>query len=306
MSKLEAPTSARLTDDERARRREADREQSVKAVEALQSSEGWRAWLASRRHFHRYSLTNQLLIAMQRPEATRVAGFRAWLRLGYCVRKGERAIRIWVPMAPSKAKLDAWRAAGGDPASKPPTYFKLGPVFDRSQVQELPPPAIAVTIDCPILEVVGCELEYCLKPLAEFGASIGSVVRFEPMCAERGGSYDPATRDIAINDTRSINAQAKTLIHELSHALLRAAPEEGDLELSYAEEELVVESIAYTVCGSAGLDVSGYAIPYLASWSEQAAIETVHGCAAIIDRYARRLEGVIGASVREAPEAVAA
>ena len=118
MSDRRAQTAAaRFSDEERARRREADREESVKAVAALQSSEGWQAWLASRRHFHRYSLANQLLIAMQCPEATRVAGFRAWLKLGYCVRKGERAIRIWVPIAPSKAKLDAWKASGSDPAS---------------------------------------------------------------------------------------------------------------------------------------------------------------------------------------------
>jgi hypothetical protein len=61
---------------------------------------------------------------------------------------------------------------------------------------------------------------------------------------------------------------------------------------------LAAQSIAYTVCGSAGLDVSGYAIRYLASWSEQAPLETVHACAAMIDRYARRLEAVIEASLR--------
>jgi hypothetical protein len=79
-----------------------------------------------------------------------VAGFRAWLKLGYCGRKGETAIRIWVPIPASKAKLEAWRSAGADPAEKPRTLFRLGPVFHRSQVCELPPPAIPVTIDCPI------------------------------------------------------------------------------------------------------------------------------------------------------------
>src|SRR6476660_5575552 len=139
-----------VSDEERARRRAEDREQSLRAVEALKYSDGWRSWLASRRHFHSYSLANQLLIAMQCPHATRVAGFRAWLRLGYCVRKGERAIRIWVPMAPSKKQLDAWRTAGSVPEDKPRTWFKLGPVFDRCQVQELPPPAEHVALDCPI------------------------------------------------------------------------------------------------------------------------------------------------------------
>jgi hypothetical protein len=67
---------------EREARRKADREMSRQAVEALVSSEGWQRWLGYRRHFHRYSLANQLLIALQCPDATMVAGFRAWLKLG--------------------------------------------------------------------------------------------------------------------------------------------------------------------------------------------------------------------------------
>jgi hypothetical protein len=74
-----------VSEAEREARRKADREKSRQAVEALVSSEGWQRWLACRRHFHRYSLANQLLIAMQCPGATMVAGFRAWLKLGYCV-----------------------------------------------------------------------------------------------------------------------------------------------------------------------------------------------------------------------------
>jgi antirestriction protein ArdC len=286
-------SKVRLSEQERARRRAADREQSVAAVKALASSAGWQSWLATRRHFHRYSLSNQLLIALQCPQASRVAGFRAWLKLGYCVRKGERAIRIWVPMAPSKARMQAWRAAGADPSERPATFFRLGPVFDRSQVDALPAPAIAASLDCPIGQIGGDELSWALAPLVALAASIGSSVAFEDMAVGCGGSYDTATRAIAINDTRSLNAQVKTLIHELAHALLRAEPDSDDPALSYAEEELVVESVAYTVCGSAGLDVSAYAIPYLASWSEQASLGTVHGCAGMIDRYARRLETVL-------------
>jgi hypothetical protein len=92
-------TRRALSDEERAERRRADRAFAAHAVEQLRSSEGWQQWLAARRHFHAYSLANQLLIAMQKPEATRVAGFRAWLKLGYCVRKGETALRIWCKRA---------------------------------------------------------------------------------------------------------------------------------------------------------------------------------------------------------------
>jgi hypothetical protein len=284
---------AKPSDDERQARREADRQKACEAVEALRSSAGWKAWLSTRRHFWTYSLANQLLIAMQRADATRVAGFRAWLNLGYCVRKGERAIRIWVPVPPSKARLEAWERSGGDPAERPRTHFKLGPVFDRAQVSPLPPPAEPAPLDCPIAPVEGDELAWALGPLSGLAASIGSVVEFEAMAPERGGYYEVASCRIAINATRSINAQARSLVHELAHALLRAEPGKGERELSYAEEELVVESIAYTVCGSIGLDVSGYAIPYLANWAEQAPLETVHGAAALIDRHARRIEAVL-------------
>ena len=77
---------------------------------------------------------------MQKPDATRVAGFKAWLALGYCVRRGEKALRIFAPCPPSKAKLKAWRDAGADPAEKPRTFFRLTAVFDRSQVQSFPRP----------------------------------------------------------------------------------------------------------------------------------------------------------------------
>jgi hypothetical protein len=94
-----------LSDEERAERRRADRAFARRAVEQLRTSEGWQRWLMARRHFHSYSLANQSLIAMQKPEATRVAGFRAWLKLGYCVRKGETALRIWCPCPPSAKQL---------------------------------------------------------------------------------------------------------------------------------------------------------------------------------------------------------
>jgi hypothetical protein len=129
---------AALSEEERAERRRADREYARHAVGRLRSSQGWQRWLATRRHFHSYSLGNQLLIAMVRPTATRVAGFRSWLELGYAVRKrpedveeGQWAIRIWAPCPPSRKQIDRWQKAGADPEDRPRTYFRLVPVFDR-------------------------------------------------------------------------------------------------------------------------------------------------------------------------------
>jgi antirestriction protein ArdC len=279
-----------LSEEERAERRRADREFARHAVEQLQSSEGWQRWLATRGHFHSYSFGNQLLIAMQRPEATRVAGFRSWLDLGYCVRRGERALRIWVPIKPSRKQLQAWERAGSVPDQRPKTYFKLGPVFDRDQVQELPPPATPAPVEPPIREVTGSDLAPVLPPLIALAQEIGSVVEFEAISGRRGGYYELQSKRIAIREDMPANAQVKTLVHELAHALLRAEPSEDDPQLAQAAEELVVESVAYTVCGSLGLDTAGYSIPYLASWASEGDIDTLEQTAALIDRLARRIE----------------
>jgi hypothetical protein len=118
-----------FTDEERAERRAAEREQMREAVEALRSSEGWQRWFEVRRHFHTYTFHNQLMIAMQCPEATRVSGFRRWLELGQAVRKGERAIRIWTPCMASKKALAHRRKEGSNPDDEPRTWFRLVPVF---------------------------------------------------------------------------------------------------------------------------------------------------------------------------------
>ena len=280
----------RLTDEERAERRRADREFAREAVERLRSSEGWQTWLVTRRHFHRYSLGNQLLIAMQRPAATRVAGFRAWLKLGYAVQRGQRAIHIWLPIPPSRKRLERWREQGGDQADRPRTYFKLGPVFDRAQVAPLPPPATPAPLDPPVREITGDDLAPVIPSLLALARELGSVVEFETIAGARSGYYELKSRRIAIDQNMAVNAQVKTLIHELAHALLRAEPSAGDPALARASEELVVESVAYTVCGALGLDSSEYSVPYLASWTEHADIAILEQTAALIDRLARRIE----------------
>lgn len=120
----------KLSESERAAKRAAERELMANAIEELRSSEGWQRWLSVRRHFHSYSFHNQLLIAFQRQSATRVAGFRRWLELGYAVRKGERGIRIWAPCPPSKRRMREWEEAGADPKERPHTHFRLVSVFD--------------------------------------------------------------------------------------------------------------------------------------------------------------------------------
>ena len=284
-----------LSDEERAERRRADRQFAREAVERLCTSEGWQTWLSSRRHFHSYTLTNQLLIAMQRPDATRVAGFRKWLKLGYAVCRGQKAIRIWVPIPPSRKRIEKWVLAGSNPDEKPCTYFKLGPVFDREQVEPLPARSSPVPLDPPVREIEGDDLAPVLPRLIALAREIGSCVAFEAMSGQRNGYYALESRRIAVRQDIARNAQVKTLIHELAHALLRAEPGEDDPSLEQPAEELVVELVAFTVCGSLGLDSSGYSIPYLASWARRGDINTIERTAGLIDRLARRIENATAA-----------
>jgi antirestriction protein ArdC len=288
------PKRTQLSEAEREQRRAADRAFVQQAVEQLRTSQGWQRWLTTRRHFHSYSLRNQLLLAMQKPDATRVAGFKAWLAMGYCVRRGETALKIFAPCPPSKGKVKAWRDAGADPAEKPRTFFRLTAVFDRSQVQELPSPAEPAPLDPPAApEIDGDELEPWLEPLTALAAEIGSTVAFESITSGADGYYRPKTKAIVVEASHSPNRRVKTLVHELAHALVRADRQDEDPELDAAAEELVAETTAYSVCASSGIDPGEFSITYLAGWSEQTPITTIEGTAALIDRLSRRIENAV-------------
>jgi antirestriction protein ArdC len=284
------------SDGERAARRAADRQKMGEAIAALESSEGWGRWLRTRRHFRAYSLHNQLLIAFQRPQATRVAGFRAWLELGYCVRKGEKALRIWAPVPPSKKAIETWKEAGARPEDAPRTFFRLVPVFDRCQVEALPDsPNGPAPLEPPSEPIEGDALAGQVEPLCALGRTIGAEVSFEPVPGTARGYHEPATGRIVIDSDPALSANARVsiLVHELSHALVRRDRRQGDPSLKYGEEEVVVEAVAYCVCAGLGLDTGAAAVPYVAGWGGEQAAASIEAYAALIDRLARRIEAAI-------------
>jgi antirestriction protein ArdC len=282
---------------ERAERRAAEREQMREAVEALRTSEGWQRWLKVRRHFHDYSFNNQLMIAMQCPQATRVAGFRKWLELGYAVRKGEKAIRIWAPCTPSKKQVERWRKEGAPPDKEPRTYFRLVAVFDACQIAPLPEfPGEPTPLAPPREPIAGERLADRIPALVEFADSLELKVSIEQIPGAASGYHEPATGRIVLEDVGpefSANAQVSVLVHELAHALVRSDRRDDDPKLDYAAEEVVVESVAYSVCASLGLDTGGSAVPYVAGWAEGTEGDPIESYAELIDRLARRIEEVV-------------
>ena len=281
-----------LTDAERDERRAQQRQLMTDAVEALRSSDGWQAYLRTRRAFRAYSPRNVLLIALQHPAATRVAGFRAWLDLGYCVVKGETAIRIWAPCPPSKKQIKDWRDAGADPEHKPRTHWKLAAVFAQDQVSDLPPPAVPAPLEPPeVLAIEGDSHAALLAELAALAQEIGYGFEIAALAHGPEGICRHTQKQIVVAEHLTPNGRLAAGVHELAHALTHT----DDLapHLSYAEEELVVESVAYCVCQTVGLATDVNSIPYLASWAQEASLEVLQQAAELCDRLARRIEDVL-------------
>jgi antirestriction protein ArdC len=203
------------------------------------------------------------------------------------VTKGSKGIRSWAPCPPTRKQLQEWRNNGSDPREKPRTRWRLASVFAQDQVAPLPPPAEPAPLEAPGREIVGATHEDLIGPLIVLAGEIGYTVAFEP--TSRGDGYCvPKAKRIVVVDRLEANARLAVLIHELGHALLRAEPDAE--KLSYAQEELVVESIAVCVCDLVGLDTSENSIPYLASWAERASVEILEQTAQLTDRVARRIE----------------
>jgi hypothetical protein len=99
-----------------------------------------------------------------------------------------------VPVPPSKKRLDAWQAAGGDPNERPRTRFRLGPVWDHAQVEPLPPPAEPVPLDPPIIEPDGDSLVWMLPQLRSLVTELGCTLVFEDHDGIWAASSRPAPR----------------------------------------------------------------------------------------------------------------
>lgn len=168
----------------------------------------WERWVRvrARNGLSRYSMSNQLLIAMSCPEATFVAGFKAWLELGYCVRKGERAILILAPM-PVKER----DRRTGEETGETITLFKVVFVFDRSQVSPLPARE-QVSLEAPPEPLTGDSHAHLLAPLAAFAESLGYSVSFEAIDGSAGGFCDRKAKRIVVEASLPANAQLRTLI----------------------------------------------------------------------------------------------
>jgi hypothetical protein len=230
------------------------------------------------------------------------------------VRKGSSSIKIWARCEPSKAKLDAWRRAGADPDDRPRSFCRLVSVFDVSDVDPLPLPAEPADLTPPpIAAITGDSHIRLLDGLERLADQHGYQVDVGELPAgleTADGCCNRKTKTITLAARLQANARVATLVHELAHALIPLVDDQP--ALSYAEEELVVESVAWCVCDTAGLDTSANSIPYLTSWSATASLDALQRTAELVDRLTREIEAPVLAVLDpdtepvEAEEAVAA
>jgi len=275
----------RLSEGEREQRGRADRERVKEAASELLSSEGWARWVRARRTFHAYSASNCMLIALQchqrgiLPE--HIAGFHTWIKLGRAVRKGEQAIRILGPIAVKQREKDS------DGAEERRVFFKTTFVFDVSQTDPIPGVELA-PLHPPRQPLTGDSHSHLLPPLVAFAESLGYGVAFRSIPGATGGWCDPRAQRIVVDADVPPNAQVRTLVHEITHAL-----GVDYAKYSRAQADVIVDTTTLIVLSGVGLDVSGETIPYVAGWGESGALEAVSEFAQLIDGLARRIAHVI-------------
>lgn len=228
----------------------------AEGVARLTDSAEWQAWLDVQSRFHRYSWGNTLLIALQKPDATQVAGFRAWLQLGRHVRKGVKGIAI---IAPIVHRLHVTDETTGDEKiiAGSPSAFRLAHVFDIAQTDgdELP--------EVPVHKLEGDDTDGLYARLIAVAHSLGFSVEEDYLEGGVNGDCNHTDHHIRVEVRNEPKQQVKTLAHELAHAILHG--ERKDLPRERAELE--AESVAYVVTSSLGIDSSAYSFGYLATWT---------------------------------------
>jgi len=256
------------------------RERLAEAVERMADSETFAAWLRARATFHDYSFGNVCLIVSQCPDATQVAGYKAWQKLGRQVRKGEHGIRILAPCRVKTTDDD------GD-ASYRMVGFRCVSVFDVAQTDGDPLPELEyrpLAGDAPADMV-----DLLAKVVADAG--LRAEYRTPEIFGARG--YLRRSESLVVIDSDQAPAmQAKVLAHELGHYFDPWLIEHPDAYGAHRGDcEAVAESVAYVIAARFGLDAGPSAVGYVTAWIDGQAdrvrdlAERIDGaCAAILGR----------------------
>ena len=262
--------------DKRADQLKEITERLEQGVKDIFTSEMYTKYLLTMSKFHNYSFNNTLLIAMQRPDATLVAGYNAWKNkfIRY-VKKGEKGIQIIAP-APVKEREEREKIdkdtgltvlnENGEPeievVEKVIPRFRVATVFDYAQTDGEPLPTLEVN------ELTARVKDYTL--LKEAIEQVSPVpIRFGEIEGSAKGYYSHMDKEICVRADMGESQTIKTMIHEVAHAMLHDSDQmkQRGEEKDQLTKETEAESIAFTVCSALGIDTSDYSFPYVASWA---------------------------------------
>jgi antirestriction protein ArdC len=282
--------------DERRRRQLTElHTRLAHAVEDLAHGDAWRRMLDMAARLPTYSANNVLLITVQRPDATRVAGYQAWRAMGRHVRKGETGIAILAPCLYREPAAETATTAGPSPVARDAVAgtsqvlrgFRVAHVFDITQTDGPDLPR-----DPQLL--VGHSPADLWTRLSALVASDGFVLERGP-CGTANGYTSFETATIRIRDDVDDLHAVKTLAHEIGHVRADHRTRFADTYHRSAGcrgvAEVEAESIAHIVLGAVGVDTGGYSLPYIAGWSD--------GDTSLLRATADRVISVAGRVLRE-------
>lgn len=258
--------------------------QLEEGVEEYLQSDRYRGLLQTFSKFHSYSLNNSILIMLQKPESTMIAGYTKWRDdFNRQVLPGEKGIKIYQPVnlkiKVEKEKIDPLThqkitGPDGQPlketVEEKRTGFKIGYVFDVSQTEQIKGKEI---IDLEMVHELKSDVAgyQQLKDAAIAASPVG--VRFEDIAGGAKGYYSLADDVIVIQEDMPEAQTLKTFFHETAHSILHSTAQmdarkaDGKEEFSREDREVQAESVAYIVADRYGLDTSEYSFPYVASWA---------------------------------------
>lgn len=230
--------------------------QLEEGVKAVFESDRYKKYLDFMSKFYDYSANNCILIYMQMPEATLIAGYQTWKnKFHRQVRKGEKAIKILAPIPHKTERVNK----DGEVEEIRWTTFRAVPVFDVSQTEgeELPKSCCQKLIAnfSGYTEIVAKLIEFSEVPVA-----------FEDIQGGANGYFSGANNCIKIKSGMSEAQTVKTLIHEIAHSILHKKDGEEE-KASRNTKEVQAESVAYIVSNYLGLDTADYSFGYVAGWS---------------------------------------
>lgn len=254
-------------------------EQGVKDVFG---SEKYKAYLAFVSKFYDYSANNCLLIWMQKPDASLVAGYKAWQeKFKRQVKKGEKGIKILAPM-PKKFTKKV-KDEDGNEVEKEIKYtaFRAISVFDISQTEGEDVPSMVDDLQGNVEQYA--DLVEKLKAISPVPVS------FEAFDSKAKGYYSPSENRIVVQPDLSEQQSLKTLIHEISHAILHNQEDGEQKDADRHTKEVQAESVAYTVCAALGVDTSDYSFGYVAGWSEGREVKELTASIDVIRRTAKEI-----------------